>query len=100
MGRKTILAKLEGYRMSEFRKRVLVATLSIPRGETRTYKQVAAMAGSPDAYRAVGTALKNNPLSPAIPCHRVIKSDGSIGNYSGNGGRAAKLRLLKSEGAV
>ena len=100
MDRKMILAKLEEHHMTEFRRRVLVAALSIPKGETRTYKQVAAMAGSPNAYRAVGTALRNNPLAPAIPCHRVVKSDGSIGNYSGKGGRVAKLRLLESEGAV
>jgi O-6-methylguanine DNA methyltransferase len=100
MDRAQVLKKLEGYGLTRFRKRVLMATFSIPRGETRTYKEVARMAGYPKAYRAVGSALRDNPMAPAVPCHRVVKSDGSLGNYSGRGGRAGKRMLLKTEGAV
>ncbi|EET90354.1 MAG: methylated-DNA--protein-cysteine methyltransferase [Candidatus Micrarchaeum acidiphilum ARMAN-2] len=97
-----ILATLEGYGLTEFQTAVLKATLSIPKGETRTYKQIASLVGRPRAYRAVGTALKNNPLPIIIPCHRVIRSDGETGNYNGTGrsGRLKKIKLLKMEGAL
>lgn len=88
---------LSGYDMTDFRRKVLVATASIPRGKTATYMAVARMVGRPRAYRAVGTALANNPLPITIPCHRVVRSDGSVGGYSGKGGSAAKARLLKGE---
>ena len=68
----------------------------IPPGEVRSYKWVAARAGAPRASRAVGSALNKNPYPVVIPCHRVIKSDGSIGGYSK--GAALKKRLLDSEG--
>ncbi len=100
MNRAGILKMLGAYGLTPFQTRVLRATLSIHRGEPRTYKHKAAIEGRPKAYRAVGTVLKNNPLAPMIPCHRVVKSDGSIGNYSGRGGRRGKLRLLSAEGAV
>ncbi|MCL5434303.1 MAG: MGMT family protein [Candidatus Marsarchaeota archaeon] len=97
-----ILSMLEDYRLTEFQTAVLKATLSIPKGETRTYKQIASLIGRPRAYRAVGTALKNNPLPIIIPCHRVIRSDGNTGNYSGTSksGRLKKIKLLKIEGAL
>lgn len=85
--------------LTEFQTDVLMATQRIPEGETRSYKEVAAMAGYPNAYRAVGTTMKINPFAPIIPCHRVIKSDGSIGNYS-NGGPRSKAMMLKKEGAM
>lgn len=69
---------------------------SIPLGETRTYKEVAILAGYPRAYRAVGSVLKKN-YSPDVPCHRVVKSGGDIGEY--NRGRDAKIQLLKKERA-
>jgi methylated-DNA-[protein]-cysteine S-methyltransferase len=68
----------------------------IPRGKVTTYKILAQQLGT-KAYRTVGTAVKNNPDAPIIPCHRVVKSDGSIGFYSGKGGIKTKIRLLEKE---
>ena len=73
---------------------------SIPKGQTRTYKEVAKAIKRPLSYRAVANAIAKNPYSPLIPCHRVIKSDGSVGGYSGKGGVETKVKLLKSEGIV
>ena len=81
--------------LSAFEKKVYEAVAGIPRGETRTYKWVAKAVGRPAAYRAVGNALNKNPYLGVVPCHRVIKSDGSIGGFAK--GAAAKRRLLKSE---
>ncbi|EQD44707.1 methylated-DNA--protein-cysteine methyltransferase [mine drainage metagenome] len=92
--------RMDAMGMTEFQKRVLLAVRSIKRGSTATYKQVAKAAGYPKAYRAVGTVLRGNPFPPFVPCHRVIRSDGSIGNYSGKGGIRAKRKLLISEGAL
>jgi methylated-DNA-[protein]-cysteine S-methyltransferase len=100
MERKEILRKLEGYTLTPFQKKVLLATFSIPEGETRTYKQIAEIAGYPGAAKAVGSVMRMNPLAPTIPCHRVIRSDGSIGNYSAPGGRKKKIALLKNEHAI
>lgn len=100
MDKKTLAEKLDNYDLTAFQKKVLVKLMDIPKGETTTYKELAAMVGKPNAYRAVGTAVKKNPLAPMIPCHRVIKSDGSTGNYSGKGGPAGKVRMLKEEGAL
>lgn len=69
----------------------------IPEGKTLTYKEVAERAGRPKAYRAVGNILNKN-YNPDIPCHRVIKSDGSLGGY--NRGGEAKKRVLKKEKAI
>ena len=73
---------------------------SIPKGQTRTYKEVAKAIKRPLSYRAVANAIAKNPYSPLIPCHRVIKSDGSVGGYSGKGGVKTKVKLLKSEGIL
>lgn len=100
MDDKEIMGKLEKYKLTSFQKRVLLATYSIKKGKTMTYKQIAAIAGNKNAYRAVGTIMRNNPLAPTIPCHRVVKSDGTLGNYSGNGGRAGKRAMLVAEGAI
>ena len=70
----------------------------IPKGEVRTYLQVAKAIGKPKAHRAVANAVGRNPYPPKIPCHRVIRSDGSLGGYSGPGGIKAKKKLLKMEG--
>jgi len=67
--------------MTVFSKKVYKVVLSIPLGQTRTYKWVAQRAGSPKAYRAVGTILKKNPWPLLIPCHRVIKSSNVLGGY-------------------
>ena len=69
----------------------------IPKGEVRTYLQVAKAIGKPKAHRAVANAVGKNPYPPKIPCHRVIRTDGSLGGYSGKGGIKTKLLLLRSE---
>ncbi len=69
----------------------------IPKGTVRTYLEVAKSIGKPKAFRAVANAIGKNPYPPKIPCHRVIKSDGSLGGYSGKGGINEKRRLLKLE---
>ena len=70
----------------------------IPQGSTRTYSQVAKAIKKPLAVRAVANAIGKNPFPPKIPCHRVIRSDGTLGGYSGRGGIKTKKYLLKSEG--
>ena len=80
-----------------FMEKVRRAVAAIPAGETRTYREVARAAGSPLAFRAVGNILNKN-YDPAIPCHRVIRSDGKIGGY--NRGAHKKITLLKREGAL
>ena len=70
----------------------------IPRGSVKTYSQVAKDIGKPLAVRAVANAIGKNPYAPKIPCHRVIRSDGSLGGYSGKGGVKTKRFLLKKEG--
>ena len=69
----------------------------IPRGTVKTYKQVAIAINRPKSARAVANACGKNPYAPKIPCHRVIRSDGGLGGYSGRGGIKTKLRLLRSE---
>ena len=84
--------------MTAFELSVLKATLEIPFGETRTYAWVAQKIGKPGAVRAVGTALRKNPWPLIIPCHRVIKSDGTLGRYAGKSdGRKRKLIELERE---
>ena len=70
---------------------------TIKNGNVKTYKQVAIAIKSPKSARAVANACAKNPHAPKIPCHRVIRSDGGLGGYSGLGGIKQKLRLLKSE---
>ncbi len=70
---------------------------TIKKGNVKTYKQVAIAIKSPKSARAVANACAKNPYAPIIPCHRVIRSDGGLGGYSGLGGIKQKLRLLKSE---
>ena len=70
----------------------------IPIGTTKSYSQVAKSIGKPLAVRAVANAIAKNPYPPKIPCHRVIRSDGSLGGYSGKGGVKRKKMLLKKEG--
>src|SRR6266545_8078967 len=83
--------------LSPFEQEVLRKTLEIPRGEVRPYAWVAREIGRPRAVRAVGTALATNPIPVLIPCHRVVRSDGVIGNY-GAGGPVAKRKILDAEG--
>ena len=69
----------------------------IPKGKLRTYSQVAKAINKPLAVRAVANAIGKNPFPPIIPCHRVVRSDGSLGGYSGKGGITTKKVLLKKE---
>lgn len=87
---------LKNKNLSDFEKKVYLAVAKIPRGEVRSYKWVATKAGRPKAYRAVGNALNKNPYIGIVPCHRVIKSDGSIGGFAK--GATRKKQLLASEG--
>jgi len=70
----------------------------IPYGKTKTYKDLAIAIGKPKSARAVANACGKNPYAPTIPCHRVIRSDGKLGGYSGKGGINTKIKLLKQEG--
>ena len=81
---------------SDFQKKVLVAEYGIPIGFISTYGRIAEYIGSPQLSRAVGRALATNPFPLVIPCHRVVRSDGSIGGYQG--GIEIKKRLLEMEG--
>lgn len=81
-----------------FAERVREAVRQIPHGQTRTYGQIAAAVGHPGAARAVGTVMKNNH-DPSVPCHRVIRADGKLGDYN-RGGLRAKKRLLEQEGTL
>ena len=72
----------------------------IPKGETRTYKDIAIAINKPNSSRAVANACGKNPLLIIIPCHRVIRSDGNLGGYSGKGGIQKKLKLLIGENAL
>ncbi|ACX96750.1 methylated-DNA/protein-cysteine methyltransferase [Halothiobacillus neapolitanus c2] len=82
--------------LTPFQQKVLNMTAKIPRGQVRSYGWIAQAIGSPNAHRAVGTALAQNPLPFVIPCHRVVRADGQLGSYSG-GGTAVKARLLTLE---
>lgn len=84
--------------MLSFKEKVLNIVKNIPKGKTMTYQEVAARAKSPRAFRAVGNIVAKN-FNPDIPCYRVIKSDGSFGNYN-RGGVKAKIKLLRQEGAI
>ena len=72
----------------------------IPKGQTKTYKDIAVALKKPKSSRAVANACGKNPLLIEIPCHRVIRSDGKLGGYSGKGGMNQKRKLLKEEGAL
>ena len=92
--------KNQSIHITPFQQKVYDFVRKIPKGKTLTYKQVAIGIGRPKAYRAVGNALNKNPFSfnqgGDVPCHRVVKSDGSIGGFAS--GSNKKLQLLKKEG--
>ena len=79
-----------------FEERVYRVVRRIPKGNTRTYRWVAEQLGDPSLARAVGNALNRNPYAPQVPCHRVIKSDGTLGGFAW--GPKKKRRMLKEEG--
>ena len=89
--------KLKG---TKFQVKVWRYLKKIPVGSTKTYSQVAKAIGTPLAVRAVGNAIAKNPYPPQIPCHRIIRSNGSLGGYSAKGGLKTKKKLLKKEGII
>lgn len=82
-----------------FARKVYAVVAKIPRGETRTYGEVAKAAGRPGAARAVGTIMSRNTDTKRVPCHRVVRADGKVGDYA-FGGPARKLAILKKEGVT
>ena len=82
--------------LSAFQRQVYRAIAAIPAGQVRTYGWVARRIRRPASARAVGSALHRNPFAPRVPCHRVIRADGTLGGYAG--GLAQKRRLLRREG--
>lgn len=81
-----------------FKEKIYSVVKKIPKGKVMTYKEVAKKIGHPNSSRAVGTVLSKN-YDPKIPCHRVIRSDGKIGNYN-RGGMSSKMKILKKEGYI
>ncbi len=95
MTKKEVVEKMKAY--TAFQQAVWRACMEIPAGETRSYGWIARRIGRPGAARAVGGALGKNPFAPAVPCHRVIKADGTPGGFSAPGGVREKLKLLERE---
>ena len=83
---------------TQFQLKVWKYLKSIPKGKVKTYKQVAIGINRPKAARAVANACAKNPYAPKVPCHRVIRSDGTLGGFSSPGGTKTKKKLLKKEG--
>ena len=83
---------------TKFQIKVWKYLITIPKGQLRTYLDVAKAIRRPKAVRAVANAVGQNPYAPKVPCHRVIRSDGRLGGYSGPGGIKTKKKLLKMEG--
>ena len=88
------------FKGTKFQKKVWNYLKTIRKGTVKTYKQVAIGINRPKSARAVANAVGKNPFPPKIPCHRVIRSDGSLGGYSGKGGVKTKKLLLKREGVI
>jgi methylated-DNA-[protein]-cysteine S-methyltransferase len=88
------MIKLEG---TDFQIAVWKELLKIPAGSTKTYKEIAVAIGKPKSSRAVANACAQNPYAPDVPCHRVVRSDGSLGGYSAEGGIERKRQLLEME---
>ena len=93
-------AELDLTAVSPFRRRVLEVCRRIPYGRTSSYSELARLAGNPRAVRAAGGAMANNPLPLVIPCHRVLRSDGSLGGFSSPCGVSDKERMLRLEGII
>lgn len=85
---------------SNFEVDVWRACAKVPYGRTASYKALADELGCPGAARAVGVAMSRNPVAPVVPCHRILKSDGTLGGYSGPGGLRQKQSLLDMEAAA
>ena len=91
------MIKLAG---TDFQIAVWKELLKIPAGQTKTYKEIAVAIGKPNSSRAVANACAQNPYAPEVPCHRVIRSDGSLGGYSADGGIKRKQKLLDIESSL
>ena len=91
------MSKLSG---TSFQLKVWKYLKKIPKGKVKTYLEVAKAIGEPKAFRAVANAVGKNPFPIKIPCHRVIRSDGNLGGYSGKGGIQQKRKLLISENVI
>ena len=83
---------------TKFQVKVWKYLITIPKGQVKTYKQVAIGVNKPKSARAVANACAKNPYAPKVPCHRVIRSDGTLGGFSSPGGTKTKKKLLKKEG--
>ncbi len=90
------VAKIEG--LTDFQKKVYKTLMKVPAGKVLTYKELAVKMGSPKAARAIGSAMRRNPVPYLVPCHRVVRGDGVIGQFSAEGGASTKALLLASEG--
>ena len=97
MKTKELKKNINDTNLPAFTKQCYLALLKVPKGKVTTYQAIAEHLGS-KAYRAVGTAMKNNPYAPDLPCHRVINANGKIGNYAF--GHKKKIQILKSEGIL
>ncbi|PJB99363.1 MAG: 6-O-methylguanine DNA methyltransferase [Candidatus Nealsonbacteria bacterium CG_4_9_14_0_8_um_filter_35_12] len=84
--------------VTDFKTQVYKAVRRIPKGETKTYKEIAVAAGKPRAWRVIGNILNKN-FNPKIPCHRIIRSDGKMGSYN-RGGSKRKKTFLQQEKAI
>jgi O-6-methylguanine DNA methyltransferase len=93
-GKRSFIGHMTAENTKSFRERVFAVVRTIPRGKTLTYKEVATRAGNPQASRAVGAILRTN-YDPNIPCHRVIRTNGSLGGY--NRGVRTKQKILAQE---
>ena len=89
-----------GQKFTKFQLIVWEYLKKIPRGSIKSYSEVAKGIGKPLAIRAVANAIGKNPYPIKIPCHRVIRADGSLGGYSAKGGVKRKKKLLKNEGVI
>lgn len=96
--RMDIETRIERADATPLQKRVWLALTRIPRGSTVTYAALAKRVGKPRAVRAVASAVGKNPFAPLVPCHRVVRSDGTLGGYSAPGGIKKKRALLRGEG--
>ena len=83
-------------KITKFQEKVYAACRKIPRGRVMTYGELAKKIGNPASARAVGNALNKNPFAPKVPCHRVVRSDGTVGGFAQ--GTKKKIKLLQKEG--
>lgn len=96
--KKDIIQQILDFKATDFQKSVWLEIAKIPKGKVITYKDIAIAIDKPKASRAVANAVGDNPFPIIVPCHRVVRSDGKLGGYSGEGGAVTKRRLLKEEG--